>query len=149
MTARQADPEVQPLAAHPQAVFASLDGRRHLANGDLIEVGAYSVAHVTSSATGVRERWAWTNWTAIAPSPTAVAQRLVEPERTSPAANTPGRLVSRRLSVPAAVPVRMKPLSSRAITSPSQSVHGDAPRKRNRNENARRSPLLSVTSSSR
>jgi hypothetical protein len=28
------------------------------------------------------------------PSPTAAAQRLTEPERTSPAANTPGRLVS-------------------------------------------------------
>ena len=32
--------------------------------------------------------------TAIAPSPTAEATRLIEPERTSPAANTPGRLVS-------------------------------------------------------
>ena len=28
----------------------------------------------------------WTNRTTIAPSPTAVAQRLTEPERTSPAA---------------------------------------------------------------
>src|SRR5216683_6015481 len=37
-----------------------------------------------------------TNWTAIAPSPTAEATRLTEPERTSPAAKTPGRLVSRR-----------------------------------------------------
>ena len=40
-------------------------------------------------------RNSWTNWTAIAPSPTAVATRLTDPERTSPAANTPGRLVSR------------------------------------------------------
>ena len=53
---------------------------------------------------------AWTSCTAIAPSPTAVAQRLVEPERTSPAAKTPGRLVSSRCSAPAAAPVRMKPL---------------------------------------
>src|SRR5437870_13328968 len=141
MTADQADPEVQPLAARPQAVLAAVDRRRQLAHGDLVEVGAHSVAHVTSSTAGVPERWAWTNCTAIAPSPTAVAQRLVEPERTSPAANTPGRLVSSRLSVPAAEPVRMKPLSSRATTSPSQSVHGNAPRKRNKNENVRRSPL--------
>src|SRR5712691_8028912 len=134
MTADQADPEVQPLAARPQAVLAAVDRRRQLANGDLVEVGAYSVAHVTSSTAGVRERWAWTNCTAIAPSPTAVAQRLVEPERTSPAANTPGISVSSRCSVFAAAPVRMKPLWSRPTVSSSHSVHGSAPRKRNRNE---------------
>ena len=55
------------------------------------------------------------NWTAMAPSPTAVAQRLVEPERTSPAANTPGISVSSRLSVFAAAPVRMKPSWSRPM----------------------------------
>jgi hypothetical protein len=43
-----------------------------------------------------RPRCACTNCTAIAPSPTAVAQRLVEPERTSPAAKMPGTLVSSR-----------------------------------------------------
>src|SRR5437764_13388557 len=32
--------------------------------------------------------------TTCAPSPTAAATRLVDPERTSPIANTPGRLVS-------------------------------------------------------
>src|SRR5262249_29019107 len=42
----------------------------------------------------------------------------------------------------------MKPFSSRATTSPSHSVHGRAPRKKKRNENGRRSPLLSVTASS-
>src|SRR5918996_4877509 len=88
------------------------------------------------------------NWTAIAPSPTAVAHRLVEPERTSPAAKTPWTLVSRMWSAPAAAPVRMKPFSSRATTSSSQSVQDRAPRKRNRNANARRSPLLSTTASS-
>src|SRR5947209_14884280 len=41
-------------------------------------------------------RYSWTNWTAIAPSPTAEATRLTEPARTSPAANTPARLVSSR-----------------------------------------------------
>ena len=41
-------------------------------------------------------RCSWTNWTAIAPSPTAEVKRFTEPDRTSPAANTPGRLVSSR-----------------------------------------------------
>ena len=36
----------------------------------------------------------WTPATAIPPSPTAAAQRFTEPERTSPAAKIPGRLVS-------------------------------------------------------
>src|SRR5437879_111826 len=38
----------------------------------------------------------WTKATAIDPSPTADATRLMLPPRTSPTANTPGRLVSRR-----------------------------------------------------
>jgi hypothetical protein len=37
-----------------------------------------------------------TSETAIEPSPTAAATRLRFPERTSPTANTPGRLVSKR-----------------------------------------------------
>ena len=41
-------------------------------------------------------RYSWTNWTDIAPSPTAEATRFTDPERTSPAANTPGWLVSSR-----------------------------------------------------
>ena len=41
-------------------------------------------------------KYSCTNWTAIAPSPTAEATRLTDPDRTSPAANTPGRLVSSR-----------------------------------------------------
>jgi pimeloyl-ACP methyl ester carboxylesterase len=36
----------------------------------------------------------WTSWIAIEPSPTAEATRLTEPCRTSPAASTPGTLVS-------------------------------------------------------
>jgi hypothetical protein len=36
----------------------------------------------------------WTTATTIDPSPMAAAQRLTDPQRTSPAANTPGRLVS-------------------------------------------------------
>lgn len=42
-----------------------------------------------------RARYAWTPLTASAPEPAAAATRLTEPERTSPAAKTPGILVSR------------------------------------------------------
>src|SRR5262245_20955157 len=87
MPAVEADAEVEPQPADLQAVLAALGGRRQLGDGDLVEMGADRLAHDTSAIAGVRERWPWTNWTAIAPSPTAVAQRLVEPERTSPAAN--------------------------------------------------------------
>src|SRR3954451_1885842 len=51
--------------------------------------GEHDDHRATSSGGGivrVRPRCARTSGTAIAPSPTAVAQRLVEPERTSPAA---------------------------------------------------------------
>src|ERR1044072_6633247 len=41
-------------------------------------------------------RYSCTNFTAIAPSPTAEATRLIDLARTSPAANTPARLVSKR-----------------------------------------------------
>src|SRR3989442_1483207 len=51
--------------------------------------------------------------TAIAPSPTAEATRLAEPERTSPAANTPAWLVSRRTGGARAPPVR--PLTQLAL----------------------------------
>src|SRR5947207_15867657 len=71
------------------------------------------------------------------PSPTAAAHRLTEPERTSPAANTPGRLVSigpgarfilcQAEDCATLAPVRMKPLSSRSISAGSQPVHGNAP----------------------
>ena len=36
------------------------------------------------------------NWTLIEPSPTALATRLIERWRTSPATNTPGSVVSSR-----------------------------------------------------
>ena len=49
--------------------------------------------------------WACTNVTDIDPSPTADATRFTEPLRTSPAANTPGRLVSSRNGArPASLP---------------------------------------------
>jgi hypothetical protein len=53
------------------------------------EAGSAAVGQFESSA---RRRCA--SWTAMLPLPTAEATRLTEPWRTSPAAKTPGRLVS-------------------------------------------------------
>jgi hypothetical protein len=79
----------------------------------------------------------WIPATAMPPSPTAAAQRLTEPERTSPAAKTPGRLVSsgagRRLfsrhaaASATSAPVLMKPLSSLSFSGGNHSVHGRVP----------------------
>jgi hypothetical protein len=82
---------------------------------------------------------------AIEPSPTAEATRLTERCLTSPAANTPGMLVStskggRSRGHPwgncplrkRSWPVRMKPPSSRWISSGSQLVRGLAPMRTNR-----------------
>src|SRR5213076_3036667 len=79
----------------------------------------------------------WTSATAMPPSPTAAAQRFTEPERTSPAAKIPGRLVSSRPGVrlapfhagasATARPVLMKPFSSHSISGGSQFVQGLAP----------------------
>src|SRR5215471_10227977 len=83
-------------------------------------------------------RYCWAKRTAMLPSPTAAATRLTELARTSPTANTPGRLVSSRegplsrvaelLSESAAAgissPVGMKPRRSRSTASSSQAVRG-------------------------
>ena len=94
-----------------------------------------------TSITSVVPRYWCTSWTAIEPSPTAPATRLIDWWRTSPATNTPGRLVSsssggrssgQRGRTPGARrsgPARMKPRSSRATTPASQSVFGRAPMK--------------------
>jgi hypothetical protein len=62
-----------------------------------------------------------------APSPTAAATRLTEPDRTSPMAKTPGRLVSSDLrSMATSAPVNMKPLGSSATpTAQSFASSGD------------------------
>src|SRR5712672_3198746 len=57
--------------------------------------------------------------TTCAPSPTAAATRLTEPDRTSPMAKTPCRLVSSdRRSLAASVPVNTNPLASKATPEP-------------------------------
>ena len=106
----------------------------------LVAVGGPITRQRCACASPARRRW--TNCTAIAPSPTAVAHRFVDPERTSPAAKIPGTLVSSRSRCPRAEPVRMNPSSSRATASSSHSVHGSAPRKRKRNENGQ--PLAAL-----
>ena len=94
--------------------------------------------------------------TASAPSPTANATRLVVPLRTSPAAKTPGHVVStvqgsrsvrgQRSDFAASAPVRMKPLESTAMLGGSQSVRGCAPMKTNTAEqsSSRATPALDV-----
>ena len=93
------------------------------------------------SAMASRQRC--TSGMAAAPSPTAAATRLIDPARTSPAANTPGRLVSsgsggrpRRQRPPPSPgrsgPVRMKPHWSRATLSPSHSARGCQPMRTNK-----------------
>ena len=69
-----------------------------------------------------------------APSPTAAATRLIEPDRTSPIAKTPRQLVSDGLRLlPASVPVSTNPSPSSDTGEPvSQSVFGSAPIKRKR-----------------
>ena len=53
----------------------------------LFERGPLGLAHALA-------RYSWISETAIDPSPTALATRLIERIRTSPATNTPGTLVS-------------------------------------------------------
>ncbi len=76
---------------------------------------------------------------AMEPSPTAEATRFTAPWRTSPAANTPGMLVSRRNGLRSrgharrcetSAPVRTNPCSSRSMSGGSQSVFGWAPIRR-------------------
>jgi hypothetical protein len=65
--------------------------------------GSTSCSSVSRSVTDVHAalpvssaRYWWISLTAVAPSPTEDATRLMEPDRTSPTAKTPGTLVSRR-----------------------------------------------------
>src|SRR5205807_2980633 len=84
-------------------------------------------------------RYSCTKCTAIDPSPTADATRFIDSLRTSPATNTPGRLVSSRCggresahrgrtsSCSTSAPESTKPRSSRATAAGSQPVCGRAP----------------------
>ena len=66
-----------------------LIGDRRRADG--LRLGAPTAGQPPRRApTDASLRNSCTNWTAMDPSPTADATRLIEPDRTSPAANTPG-----------------------------------------------------------
>src|SRR5713101_7241477 len=147
----EAHSQMDPAVLHFQTLLAAGGARLDVA--DLVEMGAGLLGHDHTSL-----RYSCTNWTAIAPSPTAEATRLTESDRTSPAANTPGRLVSSRNGCRRAVqwedparagPVRTKPLASRSISGGSQSVRGTAPMKLNTAGVliVRFSPVLLLTSS--
>src|SRR5215472_1906078 len=85
-------------------------------------------------------KYSWTSWIAVAPSPTADATRLTERQRASPAANTPGMLVSKKYGSRSSLqrlgarpdrstsrPVRMYPLESISTTPASHCVWGVPP----------------------
>src|SRR4029079_11452492 len=100
---RQAEPQMHPPVPGREAVRAALRSGRHRA--DILDVRTGLRAHGGPPLAGIGTsyisfRYSCTNWTAIAPSPTAEATRLTESERTSPAANTPGRRVSKTHRLP-------------------------------------------------
>jgi hypothetical protein len=73
------------------------DGRpaRELLVVELVEqVNGSEVCDGDGCGAHVLARYSWMSDTAIDPSPTALATRLIERARTSPATNTPGTLVS-------------------------------------------------------
>src|SRR4029077_12725233 len=97
----------------------------HVDRAQLLERAWLGLAHGLA-------RYSWISETAIDPSPTALATRLIERIRTSPATNTPGTLVSNTYGSRASGhpwsrtsgPARMNPRSSRATTPSSHSVRG-------------------------
>ena len=111
------------------------------------QVGEYGDPAELAGLQGRHEslRYLCTSSTAIEPSPTAEATRLIDWSRTSPAAKTPGMLVSSANgsrcfsgqgghplgTSSTCSPVRMNPRSERAGALPSQSVCGSAPTKTN------------------
>src|ERR1700693_2231995 len=107
---------MQPLRAGLKALLAAERARRHVANcvGMDARAGHHCLPMLaaTEGRPRVSARKACSAATTCAPSPTAAATRLTDPERTSPIANTPGRLVSSGLRGLASV--RTKPLSSSA-----------------------------------
>src|SRR6202040_2180348 len=126
---------MDPRRTYLQTPLAAERARRHVANG--VGMGAFvghqSLPVLAGSAalSPASPRKACNAATTCAPSPTAAATRLTDPERTSPIANTPGRLVSSGL--PRLASVCTKPLSaSVAPDRDNHSVQGSAPMNENR-----------------
>src|SRR5271155_3909015 len=126
---------MDPWRTYLQALLATERARCHLANR--VGVGAFGghqclpVLAGSAALSPRSARKTCSSATTCAPSPTAAATRLTEPERTSPIANTPGRLVSSGLWMSA--PAHTKPLSS-SITPDRDShpVFGSAPMNKKR-----------------
>src|SRR6516164_11044600 len=126
---------MDPWRTYLQALFATERAWRHLANrvgmDAFVRHQCLLVLAGSEALSPSFARKACSSATTCAPSPTAAATRLTEPERTSPIANTPSRVVSSGLWMFA--PARTKPLSS-SITPDrdSHSVFGSAPMNRKR-----------------
>jgi hypothetical protein len=129
--------------ATPLEARAGYEGRRHRP----VTTAASSGRPRGCSRSATKSRWR--SWIATEPSPTADATRFTEPCRTSPAAKTPGVLVSSRSGLRSSGqewlsrrsdPVRTKPRASLSISGGSHLVCGRAPI-------MRKSPLASTVSS--
>jgi hypothetical protein len=127
---------------HFTGVSGHLGGQLRIGQAHRISIADHR-RHATTGGSHPKCSWIWR--TAIDPSPTADATLFTEPLRTSPAANTPGWLVSsipgwrrgrRRFSpspseYSAAGPVGMKPWSSSSMVPASHALLGTAPMKTN------------------
>jgi hypothetical protein len=100
VTAGPAQPQVHPHRARLQAFLAPARVRRNFPDGFFVQtcVGHHALPSCRTSAGRLpaSARKACSVATTCAPSPTAAATRLIDPDRTSPMANTP------RSSCPAA-----------------------------------------------
>src|SRR6202035_6096482 len=97
---------MDPRRTYLQTLLAAERARRHVANG--VGVAAFVGHHClpvlarSAALSPASARKACNAATTCAPSPTDAATRLTDPDRTSPIANTPRRLVSRGRRLPAA-----------------------------------------------
>src|SRR5712672_1052487 len=126
---------MHPWRTDLQALLAAERARRDIANG--VGMGAFVGHHClpvwagSAALSPASARKACSAATTCAPSPTDAATRLTDPERTSPIANTPGRLVSSGLTMLASV--RTNPLSSSVTPDrDNHSVFGSSPMNRKR-----------------
>ena len=138
MAAGPAEPQMHPCASRSSGIPRSPSalGVTLWMPATWVQASVLIGAPSATAGCGVGRDSACSAATTWAPSPTAPPTRLTEPERTSPTANTPGRLVSSgraRPSPPSARRSRTKPLASSVTPQPaSQSVAGSAPTNRNR-----------------
>src|ERR1700757_4799881 len=92
--------ELSPVGSRTVLIFGIPKGEsrpfayfRLLHRFDGVEMRTAAISHLRLLLFEAASR-RWTPAMAIPPSPTAAAQRFTEPDRTSPAAKIPGRLVS-------------------------------------------------------